>query len=86
MGQILDLTPEFKNTLPPGNYVINAKLAQGASGLNVIHRHDAVSHFRVMPAEWDPSLIALDYDANVEFLPPGPPPAEPVPVEESTGA
>ena len=86
MGQILDLTPEFKNTLPPGNYVINAKLASGASGLNVIHRHDAVSHFRVMPAEWDPSLIALDYDANVEFLPPGAALAEPVPVEESTGA
>ncbi len=86
MGQVVDFSTQFKNTLPPGNYVVNGKVAQGATGLNVVHQHDAVSHFRVMPAEWDPSLIALDYAASVEFLPPTTAPEEPVPVEESTGA
>ena len=86
MGQVVDFSTQFKNTLPPGNYVVNGKVAQGATGLNVVHQHDAVSHFRVMPAEWDPSLIALDYAASVEFLPSTTAPEEAVPVEESTGA
>jgi hypothetical protein len=68
-GQIVDLTPEFTNNLPPGNYTINGRIAEGESGLNVIHYHDAVSHVRVVPAEYDANLVALDYTAGVEFLP-----------------
>jgi ABC-type polysaccharide/polyol phosphate transport system ATPase subunit len=87
MGQIVDLTPEFKNALPPGNYVVNGKLAQGASGLNIVHQHDAVSHLKVVPAEYDANVIALDYDARVEFLPAEvaapPAPAAEEPVESS---
>jgi ABC-type polysaccharide/polyol phosphate transport system ATPase subunit len=67
-GDVVDYTVEFPNVLAPGPYVVHGKIAQGDSGLDVVHRSDSLARFSVVGPRSSGGMVDLEFAARATVV------------------
>jgi hypothetical protein len=63
-GDVVDYVVEFDNVLAPGPYVVQGKISQGESGLDVVHRNSSLARMSVVGTSASGGLVEVDFAAT----------------------
>jgi hypothetical protein len=63
-GDVVDYVVEFDNLLAPGPYVVQGKISQGESGLDVVHRNSSLARMSVVGTGASGGLVDVHFAAK----------------------